>query len=238
MVNIYGPARKMDLNYASNDTRAALNPPHDNAEELAQAHEGGRMEVLAQALAVIGHIEGGFRVDADGDHSHPSFRLADLLREVALAVRREVGDPTTRSTLEIVARADEANELSQYVLEVSEAYAAARADVAEVLSNVAGDIRKGTDGVGRLRMASDINTDPDVLTELVADADHDVRWWAAQNPSTPGSALSSVLATELQPMVIVAMIQNSHLPDEDVERFASHSSPDVGRAAKKRLGLS
>jgi len=195
------------------------------------------MEAVAQALAVMGQVEGSFRVDADGDSQHPSFQMADLLREVALMIRKEVGDPTSRSALEIAARANEASELSQYVIEVSQVYASGREDIAEALTSVAGDIGKGTDGVGRLRMASDIDTNPEILAELVADPDDDVRWWAAQNPSTPSEALSEVLASERHVMVLVALLQNPRLPDEDVEPFASHSSPDVGRAAAKRLGV-
>jgi len=196
------------------------------------------MEAIAQALAVMGQVEGSFRADADGNSGHPSFQMADLLREVALMIRKEVGDPTSRSALEIAARANEASELSQYVIEVSQVYASGREEIAEALTSVAGDISKGTDGVGRLRMASDIDTDPGILAELVADPDDDVRWWASQNPSTPSEALSAVLVSERHVMVLVALIQNPHLPDEDVEPFASHASPDVVRAAAKRLGLS
>jgi hypothetical protein len=197
------------------------------------------MEALAQALAVIGHVEGGFRADANGDADHPSFRHADLLRELGLTIRQEVGDPSARSTLEIMARAEEAHDLSEYVLEASTVYGLGNHVVVEALTHVAGDIRKGTEGVNRLRLAADMETDPEVLADLQLDPDEDVRWWAAQNPSTPVAALQAALAEETNSMVLAALLNNVNVPEEDALPFVTHSSPDVARIAHRRVeGLS
>ncbi len=197
-----------------------------------------REEAVAQALAVIGRIEGDHRALANGDTRDRNFHVAELLREVALAIRREVADPTTRSTLEVVSRADEAQELSAYVLEVSAQYEGlSHPGVAEALSSVAGDIRKGTEGIGKLRLASDVTTPPDVLADLMEDPDPDVRWWAAQNPETPGAALSTALGMETQGMVLAALLSNGQLPIERAGAFVSHPIREVGAAARSRLGL-
>jgi hypothetical protein len=204
-------------------------------DDLQAAHEAGKLEAVAQSLSVIGQVEGGFRADANGDPSHPSFRTADILRELCLMIRHEVVDPQTRSTLEVTARAEEAIDLSDYIMEVSTTYSSGNGAIAKALTHVAGDIRKGTDGVNRMRQASNIETAADVLAELVLDADEDVRWWAAQNPSTPTHALAACLGAEVHHLVIAALLNNPHLPDDDVERFVKHPSPDVKRAANRRL---
>jgi hypothetical protein len=80
-----------------------------------------------------------------------------------------------------------------------------------------------------------METDPDVLTELQMDADEDVRWWAAQNPSTPVAALQAALADETHSMVLAALLNNVNLPEEDAVPFVSHSSPDVARIAHRRV---
>ena len=150
-------------------------------------------------------------------------------------IRQEVVDPQARSTLEVTARAEEAIDLSAYVMEVTTTYSAGNGAIAKALTHVAGDIRKGTDGVNRMRQASDVETAAEVLAELVMDADEDVRWWAAQNPSTPTYALAACLEAEVHHLVIAALLNNPHLPDDDIERFVKHPSPDVKRAANRRL---
>jgi len=194
-----------------------------------------RIEAVAQSLAVIGQVEGGFRADANGDANHPSFRTADILRELSLMIRQEVVDPQARSTLEVTARAEEASDLSDYAIEVSDAYSSGNGAIAQALTHVAGDIRKGTDGVRSMRQASDVATDPDVLAELVVDADEDVRWWAAQNPSTPPIALEVCLDQERHHLVITALLNNPHPQEADFKRFIKHAWPDVSRAARRRL---
>lgn len=224
----------MDIGYSARRNRPVTPMPSTSRPDPGPEHEAGRMEALAQALAVIGQVEGGFRIDADGDAEHPSFRTADLLRELSLTIRQEVGDPSARSTLEVLARAEEAHELSEYVLEASAVYGSDSDLVVEVLTHVAGDIRKGTEGVNWLKLAADMETDPELLGELQCDPDEDVRWWAAQNPSTPVSALQAALADEVHPMVLAALLNNANLPDEDTCRFVSHPSPDVARIAQRR----
>lgn len=209
--------------------------PELTPEEIR--HEA-KIEAVAQALAVIGRAEGEHRVLADGDSKHPAFLVAERLREVAIAIRNEMADPTGRSTLEIAARSDEASELSAYVLEVSNHYQAVKdPKVAMALSSVAGDIRKGSEGVGKLRLASDINTEPSVLDDLMKDEDQDVRWWAAQNPATTAETLVSALATEQQTMVLTAVLVHPHLPTHDAAMFVNHPVREVSAAARSRLGL-
>ncbi|NYI41279.1 hypothetical protein [Demequina lutea] len=101
---------------------------------------------------------------------------------------------------------------------------------------VEGDSRAhATDGVNRMRRASDVDTDAGELARLVMDADEDVRWWAAQNPSTPTLALVACLEEEVHHLVITALLNNPQLPSDNIERFAKHPSPDVKRAASRRL---
>jgi hypothetical protein len=225
----------MDIGRAKNRIEADLATFGTTKDDLAAAHEAGKLEAVAQCLAVIGQVEGGFRADANGDPNNPSFRTADILRELSLMIRQEVVDPQARSTLEINARAEEAVDLSAYVLEVSTTYSSGNRAIAKALTHVAGDIRQGTDGVNRMRLASDVETTAEVLAELVLDADEDVRWWAAQNPSTPSHALAACLEGEVHHLVIAALLGNPHLPGDDVERFVKHPSPDVKRAANRRL---
>lgn len=225
----------MDIGRAQSRIQADLVALHTTSDDLAAAHEKGKLEAVAQALAVIGQVEGGFRTDANGDADHPSFRTADILREVALMIRQEVADPQERSTLEVIARAEEANDLSDYVIEVSSVYSSGNGEIAKALTHVAGDIRKGTDGVNRMRQASDMETDPELLAELVVDSDEDVRWWAAQNPSTPSPALFAALQQEKHHLVLAALLNNAHLPDDDVQRFVKHPAADVRRAAARRV---
>lgn len=225
----------MDIGRAKSRIDADIAALRTTDDDIAAAHEAGKLEAVAQSLAIIGQVEGGFRADANGDSSHPSFRTADVLRELSLMIRQEVIDPQARSTLEVRARAEEAVDLSDYVIEVSTAYASGDGAIAQALTHVAGDIRKGTDGVKRMRHASDVDTDPDLLAALVLDADEDVRWWAAQNPSTPTVALEACLEQERHHLVITALLNNPHLPGDDLERFVKHASPDVSRAASRRL---
>ncbi len=204
---------------------------------LAEAHQNGRAEAAAQALAIIGRAEGEFRVEADGDPHHPALNVAETLRRLSLVIRQEIADPEGKTILEIVARQNEANELSEYVREVSEQYANASShELAAALQNVAGDIAKGSEGVTRLRQASDTATDPAVLAELTADADPDVRWWAAQNESTPAHALLRAMNDERHPTVLAALLVNPHVPDEAVEIFTEFPHSEVAGAAKRRLG--
>ena len=225
----------MDIGRAKSRIEADLVSLGTTNDDLRAAHEAGKLEAVAQSLSVIGQVEGGFRADANGDPGHPSFRTADILRELSLMIRQEVVDPQARSTLEVTARAEEAIDLSDYVMEVSTTYSSGNGAIAKALTHVAGDIRKGTDGVNRMRQASDLETAAEVLAELVLDADEDVRWWAAQNPSTPTYALAACLEAEVHHLVIAALLNNPHLPDDDVERFVKHPSPDVKRAANRRL---
>ena len=214
--------------------RAAARP-EQTTEEIR--HEA-KIEAVAQALAVIGRAEGDHRVQADGDTKHPAFMVAERLREVAVAFRNELADPSGRSTLEIAARSDEASELSAYVLEVSNHYQGVKdPKVAMALSSVAGDIRKGSEGVGKLRLASDMNTPPDVLAELMRDEDQDVRWWAAQNPATTAETLVEALVVEQQPMVLTAVLVHPHLPTHDAAMFVNHPVREVSAAARSRMGL-
>ncbi len=232
MVNIYGRARPI----VTGTVASAPITQDATSDAVKAAHHAGRMEAVAQSLAVIGTIEGTFRVDADGDTHHPSFTTAELLRQVALQIREEVFDPTSRSTLEIAARANEAHELSNYVLEVSGHYAGSSANpVSEALTHVAGDIRKGTEGVNRLRQASNVQTDPDFLAELAIDEDDDVRWWAAQNPSTPAHGLLAALREEEHPMVLTALLANPLVPAQELEAFMVHPLREVSRVAQRRL---
>jgi hypothetical protein len=225
----------MDIGRAKSRIEADIVAMRTTEDDLKAAHEGGKLEAVAQALAVIGQVEGGFRADANGDPNNPSFRTADILRELSLMIRQEVVDPQARSTLEVMARAEEAIDLSAYVMEVSTTYSSGNGAIAKALTHVAGDIRKGTDGVNRMRQASDVETAPEILAELVLDADEDVRWWAAQNPSTPAFALAACLEEEVHHLVIAALLNNSQLVVDDVERFTKHPSPDVKRAANRRL---
>lgn len=225
----------MDIGGAKGRLEADLAALATSNQDLTAAHEAGKLEAVAQTLAVIGQVEGGFRTDADGDSQHPSFRTADVLRELSLMIRHDVADPQTRSALEVRARAEEALDLSNYVMEVSAAYSLGNDDVSKALVEVAGDIRKGTDGVNRMRQAGDVGTDPDDLAELVLDADQDVRWWAAQNPSTPAAALAACIQEESNHLVIAALLNNPNLPDDGLDRFLKHSSPDVSRAAQRRV---
>ena len=225
----------MEIGRAKSRIEADLVTIRTTNDDIASAHEAGKIEAVAQSLAVIGQVEGGFRADANGDPNHASFRTADILRELALMIRQEVVDPQGRSTLEVTARAEEAVDLSNYVIEVSTAYSSGNGAIAQALTHVAGDIRKGTDGVKRMRQASDIAADPELLAELVVDADEDVRWWAAQNPSTPAFALEACLDQERHHLVITALLNNPQLPAADFARFVKHASPDVSRAASRRL---
>jgi len=225
----------MDIGRAKSRIESDMAAVRTTDDDLRAAHEGGKLEAVAQALAVIGQVEGGFRADANGDPNHASFRTADILRELSLMIRQEVVDPQARSTLEVTARAEEAVDLSAYVMEVSTTYSSGNGAIAKALTHVAGDIRKGTDGVNRMRQASDVETAAEVLAELVMDADEDVRWWAAQNPSTPTYALAACLEEEVHHLVIAALLGNPHLPENGIERFVKHPSPDVKRAANRRL---
>lgn len=225
----------MDIGRAKNRIEADLASLHTTNDDVAAAHEAGKLEAVAQSLAIIGQVEGGFRADANGDAHHPSYQTADILRELSLMIRQEVVDPQSMSTLEVTARAEEAVDLSNYVIEVSTVYSSGNGAIAQALTHVAGDIRKGTDGVKRMREASDVETDPDLLAELVLDGDEDVRWWAAQNPSTPTVALEACLEQERHHLVITALLNNPQLPNDGFERFVKHASPDVSRAARRRL---
>jgi hypothetical protein len=237
VVNIYGRATPIARGTVSS---TGLAPAQGAAaglpEAVKAAHYAGRAEAVAQALALIGVIEGTFRTDADGDTRHPSFTTAELLHQVAMSIREEVFDPTSRSTLEIAARAHEANELSDYVLEFSTQYSETDTyPVSEVLTHVAGDIRKGTEGVNRLRLASSVETDPDVLCELVVDEDEDVRWWAAQNSATPTQGLLDALHTEKHTMVLEALLANPRVPVDQAQPFVAHPLRDVSSVAQRRV---
>ncbi|MDN4472753.1 hypothetical protein [Demequina zhanjiangensis] len=208
------------------------------AAQIEQAHQDGRMEAVAQALAVIGRAEGELRTEADGDSHHPAFLMAETLRHLALTIRLEIRDPDSPTTLEVLARAEEARELASYVRDVSEQYRSSQSEVAEALDNVAGDIAKGTEGVNRLLQASNIDTPIEVLHELAFDPDADIRWWVAQNPSTPVDTLIEVVSAERHPTVLAALLVNPHLPDRLVEVFADYSNPEVAAVAKRRLAAS
>lgn len=206
------------------------------AEAIQQAHVSGKIEGTAQALALIGKAEGEFRTQADGNAEHPAFVLAETHRKLATSIRAELADPVGRTALETKARAEEATELSAYVREVSSQFKVGGNEVvAKALDSVAGDIAKGSDGVARLRQASDVSSDPRLLAELLTDVDPDVRWWAAQNPSTPVQALLDGLDREHHPTVLAAIVANPHVPDGDVARFTDHAHPDVAGAAQRRL---
>lgn len=237
MVNIYGRATPIAMGTVPSTLLGPASGVDAGLPEAVKAaHYAGRVEAVAQALALIGTIEGTFRTDADGDTGHPSFTTAELLHQVALSIREEVFDPSSRSTLEVAARAHEANELSDYVLEFSSQYSENVAyPVAEVLTHVAGDIRKGTEGVNRLRLASNVETDPEVLCELIVDDDDDVRWWAAQNPSTPSAGLLEALQAEKHSMVLAALLANPRVPVEEAQPFAAHPLREVSAVAKRRL---
>ena len=157
----------MEIGGAKTRIEADLAAMRATEDDLHAAHEAGKLEAVAQSLAVIGQVEGGFRADANGDPNNPSFRTADILRELSLMIRQEVVDPQVRSTLEVMARAEEAIDLSAYVLEVSSTYSSGNGAIAKALQHVAGDIRKGTDGVNRMRQASNVDTAPELLVELI-----------------------------------------------------------------------
>lgn len=202
-----------------------------------QAHQNGRLEAMAQALAIIGRAEGEARAEADGNPHHPAFNVAEALRHLSIVVRQEIADPDGRTVLEIVARRQEANELSDYVREVSKQYQqSASHELAAALDNVAEDIAKGSEGVQRLRAASNIDTPPEILTELTLDSDPDVRWWAAQNESTPTPALLAAIDQERHPTVLAALLVNPHVPDEAAEIFLAYPHAEVAGAARRRLG--
>ncbi len=221
----------LDAAASAHDEDAAL------AAQLDQAHQDGRLEAVAQALAVIGRSEGELRAEADGDAQHPAFLMAETLRHLALTIRMEIRDPDSPTTLEVLARAEEARELSNYVREVSDQYRAEQSDVAKVLDNVAGDIAKGTEGVNRLLQASNIDTPADALHELSFDPDADIRWWAAQNPNTSVETLIEVVKSERHPTVLSAVLINPNLPDRLVEVFADYSNHEVAAVARRRLAL-
>lgn len=208
------------------------------AAGLDDAHQNGKLEAMAQALAIIGKAEGEARTEADGDPHHPALNVAETLRRLATVIRHEVADPDGKTVLEIVARQNEANELSEYVREVSAQYQNTSAhELAAALHNVAGDIQKGSEGVNRLRQASNVSTPAAVLTELTRDADPDVRWWAAQNESTPRDALMAAIEKERHPTVLAALLVNPHVPDEAVEIFIEYPHAEVAGAAQRRLGV-
>jgi hypothetical protein len=202
-----------------------------------EAFQSGRLEAMAQALAIIGKAEGEARAEADGDPRHPALNIAETLRRLGMVIKSEIAEPDGRTVLEIVARQNEANELSDYVHELSKQYRASNShDLAAALDNVASDIAKGSEGVSRLRQASNVNTDPEILTELTLDSDPDVRWWAAQNESTPAPALMAAIEQERHPTVLAALLVNPHVPDEAAEIFLEYPHAEVAGAAKRRLG--
>ena len=208
------------------------------AEALQVAHLSGKLEGTAQALAVIGRAEGEFRTQADGKTDDVAFTLAETHRKLATTIRAELDDPTGRTALEIQARAEEAKELSSYVREVSEQFkGSGRSDVAEALDSVAEDISKGSDGVLRLKQAADPSTPGLILKDLITDADPDVRWWAAQNPSTPVDKLIEASLTERHPTVLTALMTNPGMPETTVSKFIRHPRQEVAAAANRRLGL-
>lgn len=202
---------------------------------LGRAHQEGRREAVAQALAVIGRAEGDLRSEANGDAHHPAFAMAESLRHLGLTIRLEVNDPESPTTLEVMARAAEAGELSEYVRGVSAQYRDSQSEVAAVLDNVAGDIAKGTQGVSRLLQASNIDTPVEVLHELAFDADADIRWWAAQNPTTSVDTLVEAIASERHPTVLTALLLNPRLPDRLVEFYTHYSNHEVSSIARRRL---
>jgi len=106
---------------------------------------------------------------------------------------------------------------------------------AEPLRQVAGAFRKGTEGVNRLQLASNVETDPEVLAELVVDEDDDARWWAAQNRSTPSKGLIEALHAETHPMVLGALLANPRMPIEEVRSFTEHPLRDVSAVAQRRV---
>ncbi len=207
------------------------------SKALEEAHKNGRLEGTAQALAVIGKAEGEYRTKADGNSEHPAFTVAETHRMLATSIRAELKDPLARTALESKARSEEATELSAYVREVSEQFRKSDATVAKALDNVAGDLAKGTEGVAKLKQASDSTTPPVVLGGLVADIDPDVRWWAAQNASTPVRALIDAAEGERHPTILTALLTNKSLPVEHVKPFATHANADVAAAAQRRLAV-
>lgn len=212
--------------------------PHPAPEYARdEIFHNGRLEAMAQALAIIGKAEGEARAEADGDPRHPALNVAETLRRLGTVIKHEIAEPDGRTVLEIVARRNEANELSEYVRELSSQYRSSNShELAAALDNVAGDIAKGSEGVSRLRQASSVDTDPDILTELTLDADPDVRWWAAQNESTPGPALMAAIEQERHPTVLAALLVNPHVPDEAAEIFLEYPHAEVAGAARRRLG--
>jgi len=212
--------------------------PHPTEDYSSdEAFQKGRMEAMAQALAIIGKAEGEARAEADGDPRHPALNIAETLRRLGTVIKHEIVEPDGRTVLEIVARQNEANELSDYVHELSKQYRGSNShDLAAALDNVASDIAKGSEGVSRLRQASNVNTDPEILTQLTLDSDPDVRWWAAQNESTPAPALMAAIEQERHPTVLAALLVNPHVPDEAAEIFLEYPHAEVVGAAKRRLG--
>ena len=208
------------------------------AAVIQEAHQNGKLEGTAQALAVIGRAEGEFRSKADGNAEHPAFTLAETHRVLATTIRKELQEPGRRTALESKARSEEATELSAYVRQMSQQFRRGSQDgVAKVLDNVAGDLAKGSEGVTKLRQAADDASSPALLRALMADIDPDVRWWAAQNPTTPVDALEAAAECERHPTVLLALIANRHLPIEQVLPFAGHGHVEVAAAAQRRLAL-
>lgn len=221
-----------------NQLLEASEPEEAVPAEADESHVNGRLEAMAQALAIIGKAEGEARAEADGDPHHPALNVAETLRRLATVIRHEIADPDGRTVLEIVARRNEANELSEYVRELSTQYQNTNShELAAALHNVAGDIAKGSEGVSRLRQASNVSTPPEILSELTLDSDPDVRWWAAQNESTPLEALLAAIDQERHPTVLAALLVNPHVPDEAAEIFLEFPHAEVSGAAKRRLGL-
>lgn len=203
---------------------------------VKDAHLNGRREGIAQALALIGKVEGEFRTKADGDAEDPAFVLAEGHRKLATMIRSELKQPEGRTQLEIQARNEEAGSLSAYVHEISAQYRMSSNDaVASALDSVADDIAKGSEGVLRLQLASNLDTDPEILAELITDPDPDVRWWAAQNTSTPVEALVRAAGGERHATVLASLIANPHLPAEQLDAFLRHPHPDVAATARRRL---
>lgn len=208
------------------------------AAAIHAAHQSGKLEGTAQALAVIGRAEGEFRSKADGNSDHPAFTLAETHRMLATTIREELKDPQVRTALESKARSEEATELSAYVREMSQQFRrGSQEGVAKVLDNVAGDLAKGSEGVTKLRQASDDASPSSLLRALMADIDPDVRWWAAQNPTTPVDALVDAADCERHPTVLIALIANRHLPIDSVLPLARHGHVEVAAAAHRRLAL-
>lgn len=210
--------------------------PADDAPELSP-HDQGKMEAVAQALAIIGHVEGEYRGQANGDSRSAAFATAETLRRLGSTLREEIADPQGRSRLEIQARSQEAGELSEYVREVSTHYRNGTHDVHQVLDSIATDISKGSEGVGRLQEASSVKTPAARLRELLFDTDPDVRWWAAQNPHTPEEGLVKAAAAERHATVLAAIVANPHLPPSFVNAFLTHPHHEVRTAAQFRMGV-